>query len=59
MPTVFLSHPCMLEAENVSSSFMSTDGGADLAPKWIMPRISPIPSLDDEMWDSGADAVTG
>lgn len=49
----------MLEAENVSSSFMSTDGGADLAPKWIMPRISPIPSLDDEMWDSGADAVTG
>ena len=46
-----LSHYCVLGADNLFSSFTGPQMERNFVPKWIIPRISSIPDLDDEIWN--------
>ena len=46
-----LSHYYILEADNLFSSFIGPQMERTFVPKWIIPGISSIPDLDDEIWN--------
>ena len=46
-----LSHYYILEVDNLFSSFTGPQMERNFVPKWIIPRISSIPDLDDEIWN--------
>ena len=46
-----LSRYCVLGADNLFSSFTGPQMERNFVPKWIIPRISSIPDLDDEIWN--------
>lgn len=46
-----LSHHCVLGIDNLFSSFTGPEMERNVALGWIVPRISLIPDLDDEVWN--------
>ena len=44
-------HHCVLEADNLLSSFTGPQKERRFAPEWIIPRVSSIPDFDDEIGD--------
>lgn len=51
MTFLFLSHQCILEADNLCSNFTCPQIERNFAPGGNIPRVSHMPDLDDEIWD--------
>lgn len=55
-----LFHDCILEADELFSSFTGLQMERSFVPGWIMPRTLSMPNLDaldDEIWDFQADEL--
>ena len=44
---LYVSHYCILEADNLFSSFIDPQMETNFALGWIIQRVSPVPDLDD------------
>jgi hypothetical protein len=54
-----LPHHCHGQADNVVSGSTSPKMERNFAPRWVMPRLLPIPDLDSGPWDFWTDEIWG